>query len=120
MNCVKCEAELVSTSLGPVTLDRCELCGGIWFDGRELERIIAHVRAGGRSPSQARVTPHDHDAGACPRCGVGLIHEPLLSLDGLHYDRCPAGHGSWLDGGELDKITADPGASAEAAFFTRR
>jgi Zn-finger nucleic acid-binding protein len=120
MKCLKCDGELAATSIGPVTLDRCELCGGIWFDGRELERIIKHVRAGGRSPSQARSTPHDHDHGHCPRCQVELVREPLLSLEELHYDKCPAGRGAWLDGGELDRIAAHPGASNEAAFFTRR
>ena len=120
MKCIKCVGEWIPTTLGPVTLDRCDLCGGIWFDGQELSRIIAHVRAGGAPPGVERTTPHDKDAAACPRCGTELECQPLLSIDDVHYDKCPQGHGVWLDGGELNKITADPKAAAEADFFTRR
>jgi Zn-finger nucleic acid-binding protein len=121
MKCIKCDGHLDQVSIGPVTLDRCDLCGGVWFDPRELSRILAHLRAGGGTPIEERAaTPHDDDHGNCPRCGGGLLHEPLLELEGIHLDRCEQGHGVWLDGGEVHKIAASGPASAEASFFTRR
>jgi Zn-finger nucleic acid-binding protein len=35
----------------------------------------------------------------CPFCKTSLL--PYEEHD-LHLDRCPAGHGIWFDGGELD------------------
>lgn len=27
-----------------ITLDRCEACGGVWLDGGEIKRVVAHYR----------------------------------------------------------------------------
>ena len=40
-------------------------------------------------------------AAVCPRCGAGLEQVDEV---GVKIDRCPAGHGMWLDTGELELI----------------
>lgn len=37
----------------------------------------------------------------CPRCGGGL---QIVDHLGVKVDQCPAGHGMWLDTGELEVI----------------
>lgn len=37
--CPRCGAALVVKPLGPVTVDVCEDCGGMWLDNGELEML---------------------------------------------------------------------------------
>jgi DNA repair exonuclease SbcCD ATPase subunit len=60
-------------------------------DRRALERLRAE-RAAGTRP-----------AVDCPRCGAKLREE---ARHGVAVDVCPAGHGMWLDVGEL-KVLAE-------------
>ena len=39
--------------------------------------------------------------GTCPRCAAGLEQ---IDHVGVKIDRCPAGHGMWLDTGEFEVI----------------
>lgn len=39
----------------------------------------------------------------CPRCGERLTTRTQLDVE---IDECPAGHGIWLDAGELEKLTS--------------
>ena len=36
--CPKCKSELKPKDIGPVEIDECESCKGIWFDKGELRR----------------------------------------------------------------------------------
>ena len=40
-------------------------------------------------------------AATCPRCAAGLEQVDHL---GVKIDRCPAGHGMWLDAGEFELV----------------
>ena len=41
MQCPKCPgSRLVASRVGDIELDRCEQCGGIWFDKHELVPVL--------------------------------------------------------------------------------
>ena len=42
-----------------------------------------------------------------------------MAVDSLHYDRCGACGGAWLDGGEFDKLAEDDKAAAITSFFSK-
>ena len=44
MICPNCAREMEHVNRHGVTLDRCEVCGGIWLDRGELETLIEAVR----------------------------------------------------------------------------
>lgn len=44
--CPRCAAEMETRLFGGVTLDRCAQCGGIWFDGGELQAVVTRYRSG--------------------------------------------------------------------------
>ncbi len=44
MKCPKCGHDLEEISLGPVLVDRCKECGGVYFDAGELEILLAGER----------------------------------------------------------------------------
>jgi hypothetical protein len=52
----------------------------------------------------------------CPRCGVALTE---VDDGGVLVDRCPAGHGMWLDQGELELLAARERDSWLGRWFHR-
>jgi hypothetical protein len=47
LHCPKCRGTLASYTFMKLPLDRCQLCGGVWFDKAEIEAIAGLF---GRSP----------------------------------------------------------------------
>ena len=41
MHCPKCGQELATENYGPVEIDLCPSCRGLWLDANELETILA-------------------------------------------------------------------------------
>lgn len=89
-----------------IELDHCVRCRGAWLDAGELELICqrAGVAAGRlESALDTPVSPAPTDR-PCPRCPRKLRAVTLGTEPPVEVDRCPAGHGIWLDGGELGTI----------------
>jgi uncharacterized protein len=42
MHCPKCGQKLATTNYGPVEIDLCPSCRGVWLDANELETIVAN------------------------------------------------------------------------------
>jgi hypothetical protein len=42
MHCPKCGARLRETDFHHIKIDKCPECGGIWFDGGEIE-MLEHI-----------------------------------------------------------------------------
>jgi Zn-finger nucleic acid-binding protein len=116
-----CPGELEAVQVGDVQVDRCPRCQGVWFDRRELRRVLDAYAAGGPIPLSVpseHVAGHDDKGGSCPRCNVALEHSETLAAPNLYWDTCSKCGGAWLDGGELTAIAADPDAAAAAGFFS--
>ena len=41
MKCPKCGQNMEETKMGPLLVDRCKECGGIYFDAGELDVLLA-------------------------------------------------------------------------------
>lgn len=107
MNCVHCpEATLVPYQIENVQIDLCPECKGFWFDSGEIERCLqmpAHkVRAtfgeAGHFQGSEGVKGQPRP---CPRCGQTMEKQKTQQI---WVDLCPAGHGIWLDSGEMSLI----------------
>lgn len=46
MKCPKCGHDLTETQMGPLTVDKCKHCGGVFFDNGELDLLLAHEKEG--------------------------------------------------------------------------
>lgn len=106
MNCPKCHASMeehrLNTLSGPVTIDRCSRCMGIWFDTGEAEKLkekwmSEHIDAGSRKLGKSHNLIRDID---CPRCGKKMkpITDPVQPH--IRYEAC-SDHGIYLDAGEF-------------------
>jgi len=116
--CPRCrEVELEPVQAGPIWLDRCRRCLGVWFDaqGDELrlvlergwERVPDVLKQAGAVADPSRDTPTDLNKPEpllCPRCGSGMTsHWYADEVGTFVVDNCPLGHGVWLDSGELER-----------------
>lgn len=106
MNCPKCKSEaLASTTVGEVTVDRCPKCSGIWFDERELPRVLRLSRGELRPLRGGHTDPARDDAlGDCPRDHIRMTRVHSSTHAEVVVDTCLECHGIWLDGGELEAL----------------
>lgn len=107
-----------------VEMDRCPSCGGVFLDQGELEKIESAARrekmrwSGTEIPAmiqRAYQQAHRPDAPSaaeerqpldCPRCD-GTMFEREWSIGTMvRVDVCIECRGVWLDGGELETLTA--------------
>jgi uncharacterized protein len=104
MKCPRCRnVELVQVIPrgSSVVLDACRQCKGIWFDARELDRILDVAAKELVPPGEGQQPP----TALCPKC-----YSPMVAF---HYpqtlatvDMCRECRGIWLDGGEFGEIRA--------------
>jgi len=113
MNCPKCNVPLKSTIYEDVEIDKCEKCNGTWLDDGEIVKII-QTKEEVFDPKLVRETlalgftgvpPKEQQTVVnCPKCQAGMAAINYDYSSGIILDRCPEGHGLWLDGGELEKV----------------
>jgi hypothetical protein len=111
LRCPACAQPLSRFREGTVELDVCrEGCGGIWFDGTELEKIL-----GGATISQCLLRVRSNKNSVtdfsktrlCARCPSQPLDRHYESRDdSLEIDDCPVCAGAWLDLGELPYLQA--------------
>lgn len=108
MICPRCEVPLVETRLEDLVLDKCERCGGVWFDFAEFD----WVGIKSRDKVRRALTPqrgvemsaaNGEDRLVCPRCGKELLRVRSAEDTGLLVEACLSCYGQWVDGDELDR-----------------
>ncbi len=108
MKCPKCGKNLEGIKINSVKVDRCENCGGLWFDRDEL-RIVRDHRDENLSwlefdlwkdKDKFKTSGKSID---CPRDGKPLFKIKYGETNIL-VDICLDCRGIWLDKDELDKI----------------
>ena len=101
ITCPKCGSPMHEQSVNGVTIDRCEGCGGLWFDHGEAEAlaedwIVAYIdRAGDTTAGRL----DEIDTIDCPRCGDTMARHVRLE-QALWFEQCER-HGTYLDAGEF-------------------
>jgi Zn-finger nucleic acid-binding protein len=128
--CPVCDdVRMRKATVGPVTLDHCNRCGGTWFEKGELKALVTHAsrgalvdaldraapdrRDGGPMvPCYACGTPYDRDRARCPACDrrnildcphCGRIMDRVQRRR-VTIDVCGDCRGAWFDHAELTAI----------------
>jgi Zn-finger nucleic acid-binding protein len=90
---------------GPVAIDCCAACGGVWYDREELEHAVAAEKSKKQELwDHLPASPPQREAKAvyrsCPICRQSMLRRrrgPVI------VDLC-GHHGAFLDAGELEAI----------------
>ncbi len=93
--CPRCGGPLAPLGAGR----SCRSCRGVWLSEyrlTEMVRVMRNQLFGDDLVFTARAAIEV--APSCPACAAALTPETFASQP---VDRCPAGHGVWLDDGEL-------------------
>ncbi len=84
-----------------------------FFAERDRELLLKlKAKAGTQDEEAVRELAHMR----CPKCGERLATRIRLDVS---IDECPAGHGMWLDTGELDKLVARESSGWLSRFLGR-
>jgi hypothetical protein len=84
-----------------------------FFSERD-KAALEKLRAAQRTANEDQVRELARER--CPRCGERLA---LVKHHGVQIDECPAGHGMWLDQGELEQLANRERDSWLGRFFYR-
>ena len=106
--CPKCKVELKPKSIGPVEVDECENCKGIWFDKDEL-RQAKDITDSDLSWMDFEIWKHEDRFKSketkidCPVCRTQTEAIDYGSTS-IEVDYCPSCQGIWLEEDEFKKI----------------
>ncbi len=92
-------------TLSTLDVDKCESCGGIWFDKDELEHVHNTIEI---TLVEIRKIPDSEKQNqplSCPKCESITMEKVQNTRDeNVIMDVCPSCKGVWLDSGELKAI----------------
>ena len=116
--CPACSEPLVVYELEGVEIDHCLKCRGTWLDAGELQQIaeLAGAAPGPLEKALAEDGGEKRGDRRCVRCAGKLR---VRKVAGVEVDRCPRGHGLWLDRGEMKSLVSsfEGEDGAVAKFF---
>ncbi|MBM4398173.1 MAG: zf-TFIIB domain-containing protein [Deltaproteobacteria bacterium] len=107
--CPQDGSPMLGYQLDGVELDSCARCGGTWLDAGEIEMIadMSGVAPGPLSAALRATRGRRRSDRRCPRCGARLDAVVLRGRgEPVEVDRCPRGHGLFLDPGEMAAVVA--------------
>ena len=104
MICPRDANELHTETEHGITIDRCNVCHGAWYDYDELAALEATVAGEEQRLGTVEFAKHQSVL-ACPSCSQ-TMHAFNYRAYNLELDACAEGHGFWLDAGESERVRA--------------
>lgn len=111
-SCPACNKPLAMATVGDLSLQECQACGGLWLDRAVFEQLGAsRERQGavlGALPAPAPPSPAHLESvqyRPCPACQQRMNRVNYAKRSGVIIDVCKA-HGVWFDRDELRHILA--------------
>lgn len=107
MKCSECDSNMIQETVGSVTIDRCEVCGGLWFDPSEIGQYLQTLNPKLESVPQDSefITTTKGQAGSCPACERKTLE--VGSYRGVSFLRCGWCAGMFLDASQLRHLLGD-------------
>lgn len=102
---------LKEQTVGSLTIDGCDQCGGVWFDANELGALATTGQTAVGWAEQlfepgGIAETVEGEGVLCPKCGVALYGFEFKHTPGVRLDACPECKGIWVDDRELEAISA--------------
>lgn len=108
VECSGCKVKLINRHLGPVAVDECPACGGIWFTKDEL-RQAKDASDSDLNWLDFEIWKNDRrlvaqpSRGSCPACGRSTA-ALTCGHTGVSLDYCDACQGAWLERGDFARL----------------
>ena len=100
-SCPNCHQSLSEEQLHGETVDRCEICDGLWFDYSELGTILRHTPP----PSDRTVAVTCSENAQCPQCDESLLSPFNYAYDsGVLINKCGTCAGVWVESEQLELL----------------
>src|SRR5690606_11708836 len=107
--CPKCHLQMIQICFRSWVVKLCPRCEGTFYKEDILESLLRQpdIRLSYLRPAilPNLASPHppedDRNRLPCPACAQMMTRERYSDTIPLLVDRCPEGHGIWLDDGEL-------------------
>lgn len=110
--CLGCACELQFAMIKGLKVAACPQCQGVLVQRRELGPLIARCRSAWKQLDVA-VAPMDATEldidSHCPACGNLMETFAYAGPGSIAVDACSSCNMTWLDGGELERVTQAPG-----------
>lgn len=108
IKCPVCLKEMMTVTHEDLEVDHCRLCGGLWFDAGEMDKLTVMKNKPKRFTqpiaydfSQRKVEEGKRD---CPRCNRVM---KIMQFKDVSVDVCTECRGIWFDRYEVAKILGE-------------
>ena len=103
MECPKCESEMEVVEYEGISVDRCTMCRGMWFDMLEHEHLKAIEGSESIDIGSDELGEHYNkiDHIKCPACKSQLIRMVDRDQPHIWYEACTSCYGVFFDAGEF-------------------
>lgn len=108
IECPKCHTSMKQIDVEGVVVDRCQKCGGLWFDALEKDKLLSDRKAVDAIDTDPSGIGRHLDAMtniACPRDRSTLVRTSDPQQRHIHYESCTVCGGLFLDPGELKDLS---------------
>ena len=99
LSCPECDRPLTVVQIKAVEIDCCRFCRSTWFDPGELQAF-----SGLDKEIPADNLAHRTSRYRCPVCHAEMTEYVFMDPYNLLVDRCPKGHGVYLEDRELERV----------------
>ena len=113
--CPRCRLKMIVTAFREWEVSYCPRCEGTFYDEtvlgtllRQPDLRLSYLRPA-LLPNLASPHPDEVDRSriGCPLCHNEMTREGYSTDNPMLVDRCPEGHGIWLDDGELGHLASE-------------
>ena len=103
MQCPKCKSDMEDLEVYDVTIKRCTLCKGLWFDRTKHEFLKEEKDSGDIDSGDKNIgKAFDHkDDIYCPDCSAPMIKMVVADQPHIHYESCSKCFSVFFDAGEF-------------------
>jgi uncharacterized protein len=122
VKCPKCGGALQPVGHDSIEVDRCTLCGGLWFDRLEADKLLnakGNSQAVDTGAASVGVQHNEQGKIECPRCHTLMIRMVDLEQHHIWYESCTVCYGKWFDAGEFKDLQEESIVDFFRDLFTR-
>jgi Zn-finger nucleic acid-binding protein len=125
LRCPRDGTVMERVTLGTMSVDRCDICRGMWLDLGELQKLVARPTAAATlDPPMTLASTREMNksmlvgAMVCPRDGETLRERADAKQEHVRVDECPSCKGVFLDAGELRDLSEHTIGEKLKRFFS--